>query len=155
MAPYRFFWIDQHTSFWLIAIVLFVRGIGAGGILMPLMADSYTGMKTNQVPAATIGARIIQNIGSAFGSAIITTAVTAYSASRVKTFETKLAAGKFNVAANHLQSFTHQHLVDIRLESFQYGFLIISIAALIIILPTILLSNKLKKILNKIRSCDK
>lgn len=144
-----FFWITQHTSFGLIALVLFVRGIGAGGILMPLMADSYTGMKPNQVPAATIGARIIQNIGSAFGSAIITTAVTAYSTTRVKSFETRLMAGKYDVAAGHLHAFTQQHLVAIRLESFQYGFLIISLAALIIILPTVLLSNKMKQSVQK------
>ncbi|VDG18996.1 MFS transporter [Lactobacillus paracollinoides] [Lactiplantibacillus mudanjiangensis] len=140
-----FFWIGIHTAYWLIAIVLFVRGIGAGGILMPLMADSYTGMDNTQVPAATIGSRIIQNVGSAFGSALITTLVTAYSNSHVKTFEHRLAAGHYHVAASHLKAFTTQHLVNIRLEAFQYGFLFISIAALVIILPTLFLSNKMKK----------
>ncbi|WP_192935919.1 MFS transporter, partial [Oenococcus oeni] len=40
-----FYWFNHETSYWIIALVLFVRGIGAGGILMPLMADSYTGMQ--------------------------------------------------------------------------------------------------------------
>ena len=115
-----FFWINQNTSYWLIALVLLVRGIGAGGILMPLMADSYTDMQSDQVPAATIGARIIQNIGSAFGSALITTMVTAYSTSHVKTFQARLASGHYTVASDHLQAFTRHHLVNIRLEAFQY-----------------------------------
>ncbi|ANZ66211.1 MDR family MFS transporter [Secundilactobacillus paracollinoides] len=140
-----FFWIDQHTSYWVIAAVLLVRGIGAGGILTPLMADSYSGMAGSDVPAATIGSRIVQNIGSAFGSALITTVVTAFSTAHVKTFETHLKAGRYTVADNMLQSFVHQHLVTIRLDAFQYGFLIISIAALVILLPTVLLSNKIKQ----------
>ncbi|KRL79251.1 hypothetical protein FC17_GL000513 [Secundilactobacillus paracollinoides DSM 15502 = JCM 11969] len=85
-----FFWFTQKTSYWVIAAVLFIRGFGAGGVTMPLMADSYTGMSDAQVPAATIGSRIIQNIGGAFGSALITTLVTAYANKRVKRFETSL-----------------------------------------------------------------
>ncbi|WP_048000707.1 MDR family MFS transporter [Lactiplantibacillus herbarum] len=139
-----FFWFDQHTSYWLIGVILFVRGIGAGGILMPLMADAYTGMRSNQIPAATIGTRIIQNIGSAFGSALITTAVTAYSNQQVKIFEQQLKAGHFNVSAAHLQAFTTTHLEAIRTAAFQQGFLMVSVAALIIILPTLLLTNKMK-----------
>lgn len=139
-----FYWFDQKTAYWIIAIVLLVRGIGAGGIIMPLMADSYTGMDSSQVPAATIGSRIIQNVGSAFGSALITTAVTSYSTSHVKAFETALKNGQFHVTKANLQSFTLNHLTNIRTETFQYGFLIISIAAIIIILPTLLLTNKMK-----------
>jgi len=139
-----FYWFDQNTSYWLIAVILFIRGIGAGGILMPMMADVYSGMESSQIPSATIGTRIIQNVGSAFGSAMITTAVTAYSNQKVTVFEHQLKAGHFKVSAAHLQTFTTTHLEAIRTASFQYGFLLVSIAALIIILPTLLLTNKMK-----------
>ncbi|MFC6182072.1 MDR family MFS transporter [Lactiplantibacillus daowaiensis] len=124
-----FYWFDQHTAYWLIAIVLLVRGMGAGGIIMPLMADAYTGMRVDQVPAATIGARIIQNIGSAFGSALVTTVVTSYITSQVQ-----------QVKASALAS----QAVAIRTTAFQNGFLLVSIAALVIMLPTLLLTNKMK-----------
>ena len=139
-----FYWFGQQTSYWILALILFVRGIGAGGILMPLMADAYTGMQPGQVPAATIGTRIIQNIGSAFGSALITTIVTAYSTHQVNVFERHLKAGTYHVDAAHLQVFTTSHLQAIRLAAFQQGFLVIAIAAIVIILPTLLLTNKLK-----------
>ncbi|KRM06383.1 membrane-bound transporter [Liquorilactobacillus ghanensis DSM 18630] len=139
-----FYWLGQHTAYWLIVLILFIRGIGAGGILMPLMADAYTGMRPEQTPAATVGTRIIQNIGSAFGSALITTIVTAYSTHQVNVFKQHLKAGVYHVNPAHLQSFTVSHLQAIRLAAFQQGFLVIAVAALVIILPTLLLTNKLK-----------
>jgi MFS family permease len=139
-----FYWTTQRTSYWIIAVVLLVRGIGAGGILMPLMADSYTGMKNDQIPSATIGSRILQNIGSAFGSALVTTVVTAFSASHVKSFRHQLKMGSIKPTSDQLATFIHQHLVTIRLEAFQQGFLMISLAVLLIILPALLLSNKIK-----------
>lgn len=139
-----FYWFDDQTSYWIMAVILFVRGIGAGGVLTPLMADAYTGMRSEQVPAATIGTRIIQNIGSAFGSALITTIVMAYSKHQVRVFEYHLRVGKFHVNPAHMQTFINSHLQAIRLAAFQQGFLVIAIAALVIVLPTLLLTNKLK-----------
>lgn len=139
-----FYWINQNTNYWIVASILLIRGIGAGGIFTPLMADSYTGMQKSDVPSATVGTRIIQNIGSAFGSALITTLVTSYSKSQVNNFEKHLSGGKYHVAPSHLADFVHTHLVNIRLESFQYGFLMISFAALIMLIPTIFLSDKRK-----------
>lgn len=138
-----FYWFDAHTAYWLIAAVLVVRGVGAGGILMPLMADAYTGMSHQQVPAASIGSRIIQNVGSAFGSALIATIVTAYSNAHVKTFQQQLANGHFHIPAAQQATFARQHLVAIRLHAFQYGFLVTAIAALVIVLPALLLTNKM------------
>ena len=108
------------------------------------MADSYSGMRTDQISSATIGSRILQNIGSAFGSALVTTVVTAFSASHVKSFQHQLKTGSLKPASRQLATFIHQHLVAIRLDAFQQGFLMISLAALLIILPTLLLSNKMK-----------
>ncbi|MDN6900594.1 MDR family MFS transporter [Oenococcus sicerae] len=140
-----FYWIGQNTAYWVIACVLFIRGIGAGGILMPLMADSYTGMTSSQIPAASIGARIVQNIGSAFGSALIATLVTMYATNKIKLFKQQLVAGKFHLTPAHTELFVSHHLALIHLQAFQQGFLITSIAALIIIFPTLLLTNKIKK----------
>jgi len=71
--PFVFF--DVSTVRWLIWIVLFVRGIGVGGITIPVMSDSYVGLQKSLVPAASVATRTIQNIGAAFGSAILATVV--------------------------------------------------------------------------------
>lgn len=140
-----FYWIDSSTPYWLIATILFFRGIGTGGILMPLMTDAYTEMAKDQVPAATIGSRIIQNVGGAFGSALITTVVTAYATSQGKQLMNQLKHGAIHVDPAHLQAYSAAHRTAIELQAYQNGFLVISIAALLIIVPTIFLTNRIKE----------
>jgi len=72
--PFVFF--DAHTSPWLVWLTLLLRGAGVGGFTVPLMADCFTGLKQQQIPVASVATRIIQNVGSAFGSAVLATVVT-------------------------------------------------------------------------------
>jgi len=72
--PFAFF--DAGTSQWLVWAVLLVRGAGVGGFVVPLMADSFVGLAKTQVPTASVATRIIQNVGAAFGSAVLATVVT-------------------------------------------------------------------------------
>ena len=73
-VPFMFF--TASTSPWLVWIVLLVRGAGVGGFTVPLMADSFIGLSPAKVPSASVATRIIQNVGSAFGSAVLATVVT-------------------------------------------------------------------------------
>ncbi|HEY4399186.1 MAG TPA: MDR family MFS transporter [Lactobacillaceae bacterium] len=75
-----FAWIDVHTNIWLISAVLLVRGLGVGGVIMPLMTNILMGMDKSLVPQANIGARVFQNLGGAFGSALVATIVASYMA---------------------------------------------------------------------------
>ena len=71
--PFVFF--NAAGSPWLVWGALFVRGMGVGGITVPVMADSYVGLKESHVPMASVATRIIQNLGAAFGSALLATVV--------------------------------------------------------------------------------
>lgn len=70
--------IDDRTNILIISIVLFIRGLGIGGVIMPLMTTILMGMDKNLVPQANIGARIFQNLGGAFGSALVATIISSY-----------------------------------------------------------------------------
>lgn len=70
-----FVYFDSGTLHWMIWMVLFIRGIGIGGITVPVMSDSYVGLEKSLIPAASVATRITQNIGAAFGSAILATVV--------------------------------------------------------------------------------
>jgi EmrB/QacA subfamily drug resistance transporter len=72
--PFVFF--DNSTSWIIICIVLFIRGMGAGGIIIPLMSDAFTGMEGSHIAQASVGTRIVQNIGGAFASALIASVIT-------------------------------------------------------------------------------
>ena len=71
--PFVFFTASTPTI--LIWAVLLVRGMGVGGYMIPIMSDSYVGLDRSRIPAASVATRIIQNVGAAFGAAILATVV--------------------------------------------------------------------------------
>lgn len=112
--PFAYF--DGKTAFWLVAVILFVRGIGAGGILAPLMTDAFVGGDKRDSGAISVASRTFQNIGGAFGSAVIATIVAGY-----MTTHTSVAAG------------------------YQTGFAWTAGLSLLIIIPAMFLTNRLSK----------
>src|SRR5215470_12869463 len=72
--PFVFF--DTATPGWLIWLALLVRGMGVGGVTIPVMTDAYVGMPKPRIPQVSIATRIIQNVGAAFGTALLATVVT-------------------------------------------------------------------------------
>ena len=112
--PFAYF--DGKTAYWLVAVILFVRGIGAGGILSPLMTDAFVGGDKRDSGAISVASRTFQNIGGAFGSAVIATIVAGY-----MTTHTSIAAG------------------------YQTGFAWTAGLSLLIIIPAAFLTNHLSK----------
>lgn len=141
--PFVFF--TDQTSLWLIGLVMLVRGIGVGGILTPIMSDAYVGMQHHEIPAASVGSRIAQNIGSAFGSAVVTTAISAYANDKIASFKQALQMGKFHVNQNQLPELIKQQSELIRMHSIQHGFYIMILLSLIMFIPTLFLTNKITK----------
>ncbi|MNC09452.1 putative transport protein HsrA [compost metagenome] len=113
-----FIWVDQNTNYWILAAVLLIRGIGVGGVTLPLMSDAYTGLTKMQIPQASIATRIIQNIGGAFGSAVLATIV----------------ASQIDHAALDVAQLT---------SAYQSGFLTASILIVVMIVPSLFLTNKM------------
>jgi MFS family permease len=112
-----FIWVDQSTNYWILAIILLVRGIGVGGVTIPLMTDAYTGLAKMQIPQASIATHIIQNIGGAFGSAVLATIV----------------ASQMNLSTRDVSHLT---------SAYQSGFLTASILMVVMIFPSLFLTNK-------------
>ncbi|WP_206916545.1 DHA2 family efflux MFS transporter permease subunit [Alicyclobacillus suci] len=69
--------ITDKTSMVWISIILFIRGTSFGGIMLPLTSDAYTGLDSEQLPEASVGINMIENLGSSFGTAVIATVVAA------------------------------------------------------------------------------
>jgi len=117
--PFALF--SPDVPYWMMGLALFVRGIGVGGITIPVMTDSYTGLSGPQVAQASVATRIIQNIGGAFGSAVLAT-----------------------VVALQLQQVVpgsaHANVSD----AYHTGFLVASVLTAALVLPALLLTNKAK-----------
>lgn len=63
--------VGSQTSELLLGASLVVRGAGLGAVLIPVMAAAYLDMRPEQVPHASGITRIAQQVGGAFGTAIL------------------------------------------------------------------------------------
>jgi EmrB/QacA subfamily drug resistance transporter len=68
-VPYVF--ATPHTSEALLAIALAGRGAGLGLALVPITTAAYIGLPHSDIPSATTGVRIYQQVGGALGTAIL------------------------------------------------------------------------------------
>ncbi|MFV0559454.1 MAG: DHA2 family efflux MFS transporter permease subunit [Enterococcus sp.] len=109
--------VTEKTSAFLLAVLLFIRGMSVGGINLPLTSDAYTGLSDEQLPEAGVGITIIENVGSSFGSALIATAVAAF-------------------------SITGSSSISAQLNGYHAGFLLSTVALILIVLPALFLTNK-------------
>jgi EmrB/QacA subfamily drug resistance transporter len=63
--------LGAHTSYWVLAAMLVVRGIGLGSTLMPAMASGYSTVSREAVPLATTTLNVMQRVGGAIGTAVL------------------------------------------------------------------------------------
>ncbi len=60
-----------HTSQWLLALWMLIRGFGLGAVTMPVMVASYIGLDKQQIPHSSVLTRTAQQIGGSFGTAVL------------------------------------------------------------------------------------
>jgi MFS family permease len=60
-----------HTSVLLLSAALVVRGAGMGAATIAVMAAAYTGLRREEIPHASSATRIMQQVGGAFGAAVL------------------------------------------------------------------------------------
>ncbi len=116
--PFVFF--GEASSLIIVSIVLFVRGMGVGGITIPMMTDAYTGMVKQEIAQASVGTRLMQNIGGAFGSAVLATVVSLSIQSKAPT-------------------------IPIMTTAYHDGFMLALILSLVLLIPVLFLTNKKSK----------
>jgi EmrB/QacA subfamily drug resistance transporter len=67
--PFAF--ADAHTNIWYLGVILFLRGLGLGAVLIPVMTVAYVDIPRTDMPHASAITRIVQQLGGAFGTALI------------------------------------------------------------------------------------
>jgi EmrB/QacA subfamily drug resistance transporter len=60
-----------HTSEWLLAVWMIIRGFGLGAVTMPVMVAGYIGLDKQQIPHSSVLTRTAQQIGGSFGTAVL------------------------------------------------------------------------------------
>ncbi|MBN9177249.1 MAG: multidrug efflux MFS transporter [Microbacterium sp.] len=62
---------DASTNPWWLAVVLGLRGFGMGAVMIPVMSVGFVGLTREEVPHASILTRLAQQLGGAFGTALL------------------------------------------------------------------------------------
>ena len=70
VATLPFAFAAESTPLWALMAILFVRGLGMGTVFIPVMTVSYVGIDKPDMPDASAITRTVQQIGSAFGTAL-------------------------------------------------------------------------------------
>ncbi|MEU1970363.1 MDR family MFS transporter [Microbacterium sp. NPDC019599] len=86
---------DASTNQWWLMAMLLVRGFGMGAVMIPVMSVAFVGLAHDEVPHASIITRLAQQLGGAFGTALL--AVVLELATEGATTAAGVAAG-FDVA---------------------------------------------------------
>jgi len=60
-----------HTSEWLLALWMVIRGFGLGCVTMPVMVAAYIGLDKEQIPHSSVLTRTTQQVGASFGTAVL------------------------------------------------------------------------------------
>ncbi len=115
-----FVFINEASSLFVVSLVLFVRGVGIGGITIPMMTDAYTGMVKQEIAQASVGTRLVQNIGGAFGSAVMATAVSLSIQGKTPT-------------------------IPVMTTAYHDGFRLALVLSLVLVIPSLFLTNKTAK----------
>jgi len=63
--------VGPHSSELLLGAALVVRGAGLGAANIAIMAGAYQGLRPEQIPDASGAIRIVQQVGGAFGTAVL------------------------------------------------------------------------------------
>lgn len=62
---------DSGTPTWWLSISLFVRGLGLGAVIIPVMAVIYNGLVGEGVAHTSVLTRVAQQVGGSFGTALL------------------------------------------------------------------------------------
>ena len=116
--PFVFF--NEASSLMVVSVVLLVRGMGIGGVTIPMMTDAYTGMVKQEIAQASVGTRLLQNIGGAFGSAMLATVVSLGVQGKVVT-------------------------IPLMTTAYHDGFMLALVLSLVMLIPALFLTNKKSK----------
>ena len=75
VATLPFMFVTAHTSYALLAAVLFIRGIGLGSSVQPSVAAAYQLLRPAQVPRATASLNALRQIGGSIGTTLLAVAL--------------------------------------------------------------------------------
>jgi EmrB/QacA subfamily drug resistance transporter len=113
--------VGPSTSYTWLALSLFLRGLGMGWVMMPLMAAAYANLTRTLVPRATTTINIVMRVGGSFGTALVAVVLQRQIAGRLPHLSGILGSAPTSSSAAKLTAPMARQLAD----SFGYSFWVV------------------------------
>ncbi|HEX4444246.1 MAG TPA: DHA2 family efflux MFS transporter permease subunit [Galbitalea sp.] len=84
--------LDAHTNMLLLQPLLFIGGLAAGFVIMPLASAAYAAVRQDQVPDAAAFVNILQRVGGAVAVALVAVILSGATASTAVNYQFAFAA---------------------------------------------------------------
>ncbi len=125
--------VSATSNYALLAVALFIRGLGMGVTMMPTFASSYRNLTHEDVPKATSATNILRQVGGSLGVAVFAVVLQTQVTRSLPVTGALIQAGKVRATPGELQviagAFAH---------SFWWSFLV----SAIVFVPSLLLPNR-------------
>ena len=133
LGTFVFTAVSAHTTYAILALALFVRGIGLGFGMMPVFAASYRNLDVRSVPRATSATNILRQIGGSFGVAVFAVVLDTQIRSTIGT----AAGGAMQAGVGHATAAQYDGLA----RAFGHSFLWSFASCIIGVIPGFFLPN--------------
>jgi EmrB/QacA subfamily drug resistance transporter len=107
LGTFAYTGVSDSSNYYLLGLALFVRGIGLGFGMMPVIAASYRNLTHASVPKATSATNIIRQIGGSLGVAIFAVVLQTQITQRLGASGAALQAGLIKPTLGDLQAVAH------------------------------------------------
>ena len=132
LGTFAYTQVSGSTSYWILAIALWVRGIGIGMTFSPVAAASYRGLSHHQLPRATTIINIMRQIGASLGVAVFAVVLEQQLKHRFPS-----SNGSIGAIPKHLPPVLQNSLAGAFSTTFWWSFL----TCLLVIIPTLFLKK--------------
>jgi len=90
--------VGDNTSYAVLALSMFIRGLGLGWTMMPVMAAAYANLTHSVVPKATTTINILMRVGGSVGTALVAVVLQRQIATRLPRFSDILGSAPSSAA---------------------------------------------------------
>ncbi len=125
--------VNASSNYVMLAIALFIRGLGMGITMMPTFASSYRNLTHDDVPKATSATNILRQVGGSLGVAIFAVVLQTRVTRTLPTTGALIQAGRLRPTPSELQTIA---------AAFAHSFWWSFFASAIVFVPALLLPNR-------------
>ncbi|XRQ03378.1 DHA2 family efflux MFS transporter permease subunit [Actinomadura welshii] len=133
--------VDAGTSYWVLGITLWVRGLGFGCTMMPTMSAALTTLRRAVVPRASSTLNILVQLGGSVGTALLAVVLSRQISDRIP----QAGGGAGGGGVGEIPEQVRREVAPMLADAFGYTFWVTLALTAVLIVPALLLPRHAAK----------